>query len=347
MRNTPADGMVTGIGSVNGARFGAERRARVVMAYDYTVLAGTQGMRNHQKTDRLLGIALQQRAAGGAVRRRRRRPAGRHRHAHRRRPARARPSPASRALSGQVPVVGIVAGRCFAGNAALLGCCDVIIATRGSQHRHGRPGDDRRRRPGRRSRPRRSGPSGVQSRQRRDRRAGRRRGRRRWPRRRHYLSFFQGALPTWERGRPARAARRRAGEPRCASTTCARVMRAAGRQRLAARTARRLRRRHRHRAGAHRGPAGRRARQQPGAPRRRDRRRRRRQGRALHAAVRCARPADRRRWSTRPASWSARRSRRRAQVRHASRMFVAAAHLRVPFFSVVLRKGYGLGAHGA
>ena len=28
-----------------------------------------------------------------------------------------------------MPLVGIVAGRCFAGNAALLGCCDVVIAT--------------------------------------------------------------------------------------------------------------------------------------------------------------------------------------------------------------------------
>jgi pyruvate/2-oxoglutarate dehydrogenase complex dihydrolipoamide acyltransferase (E2) component len=52
MRNTPADGMVTGIGSIHGQRV-------VVMAYDFTVLAGTQGMRNHQKTDRLLGVALQ------------------------------------------------------------------------------------------------------------------------------------------------------------------------------------------------------------------------------------------------------------------------------------------------
>jgi acetyl-CoA carboxylase carboxyltransferase component len=34
----------------------------------------------------------------------------------------------------------------------------------------------------------------------------------------------------------------------------------------------------------------------------------------------------------------------RAQVRHVSRMFVAAAHLRVPVLAVVLRKGYGLGA---
>jgi acetyl-CoA carboxylase carboxyltransferase component len=33
-----------------------------------------------------------------------------------------------------------------------------------------------------------------------------------------------------------------------------------------------------------------------------------------------------------------------AQVRHVSRMFIAAAHLRVPLFAIVLRKGYGLGA---
>ncbi len=59
--NTPADGMVTGIGSVNGHLFGEETARTVVMAYDATVLAGTQGMRNHQKTDRLLGIALAQR----------------------------------------------------------------------------------------------------------------------------------------------------------------------------------------------------------------------------------------------------------------------------------------------
>ena len=117
--NTPADGMVTGIAGINGALFGAERARCVVMAYDATVLAGTQGMRNHQKTDRMLGIALQQKLpvvlfeGGGG------RPgdtdmpivAGLH-----------VTSFASYArLSGQVPVVGIVAGRCFAGNAALLG----------------------------------------------------------------------------------------------------------------------------------------------------------------------------------------------------------------------------------
>src|SRR3546814_8407367 len=35
-------------------------------------------------------------------------------------------------LSGLVPLVGITSGRCFAGNAALLGCCDVVIATEGA-----------------------------------------------------------------------------------------------------------------------------------------------------------------------------------------------------------------------
>ena len=33
-------------------------------------------------------------------------------------------------------------------------------------------------------------------------------------------------------------------------------------------------------------------------------------------------------------------------MRHVSRMFVTAASLRVPYFSIVLRKGYGLGAMG-
>jgi len=138
IRNTPADGMVTGIGSVNAAAFGAERARAVVMAYDATVLAGTQGMRNHQKTDRMLGIALAQKlpvvlfAEGGGGR-----PgdvdmpvvAGLH-----------VPTFASFArLSGQVPVLGIAAGRCFAGNAALLGCCDTIIATRSSSIGMGGP----------------------------------------------------------------------------------------------------------------------------------------------------------------------------------------------------------------
>jgi acetyl-CoA carboxylase carboxyltransferase component len=138
VRHTPADGMVTGIGRIDAARFGPERSRAVVMAYDATVLAGTQGMRNHQKTDRLLAIAGEQRlpvvlfAEGGGGR-----PgdvdmpivAGLH-----------VPTFASFArLSGRVPLVGIVAGRCFAGNAALLGCCDVVVATRDSSIGMGGP----------------------------------------------------------------------------------------------------------------------------------------------------------------------------------------------------------------
>jgi acetyl-CoA carboxylase carboxyltransferase component len=138
VRATPADGMVTGIGSVNGALFGREASRCVVMAYDATVLAGTQGMRNHQKTDRLLGIAAEQRlpvvlfAEGGGGR-----PgdtdmpivAGLH----------VATFATYARLSGQVPVIGIVAGRCFAGNAALLGCSDVVIATRASNIGMGGP----------------------------------------------------------------------------------------------------------------------------------------------------------------------------------------------------------------
>jgi acetyl/propionyl-CoA carboxylase alpha subunit/acetyl-CoA carboxylase carboxyltransferase component len=136
--NTPADGLVAGTGRINGALFGAEKSSAVVMAYDATVLAGTQGFRNHQKTDRMLGLALKNRwpvvlfAEGGGGR-----PgdvdmpivAGLH-----------VPTFASMArLSGQVPTVAIAAGRCFAGNAALLGCCDLIIATQSSNIAMGGP----------------------------------------------------------------------------------------------------------------------------------------------------------------------------------------------------------------
>jgi acetyl-CoA carboxylase carboxyltransferase component len=129
--NTPADGIITGIGTVAG-------RACAVLAYDATVLAGTQGMRSHQKTDRMIDIALAQKlpvvlfAEGGGGR-----PgdtdmpivAGLH----------VRTFARFARLHGQVPVVGIAARRCFAGNAALLGCCDVIIATQDSNIGMGGP----------------------------------------------------------------------------------------------------------------------------------------------------------------------------------------------------------------
>ena len=130
-KNTPADGLVGGIGQVGTAM-------AVVMAYDATVLAGTQGMRNHQKTDRLLGVAQSQKlpvllwAEGGGGR-----PgdvdmpivAGLH----------VGTFAALARLSGQVPLIGATGGRCFAGNAALLGCCDVVIATRTSNIGMGGP----------------------------------------------------------------------------------------------------------------------------------------------------------------------------------------------------------------
>jgi acetyl-CoA carboxylase carboxyltransferase component len=128
---TPADGLVAGVGDVQG-------RPAVVMSYDYTVLAGTQGMRGHLKKDRLFEIAERRRlpvvllAEGGGGR-----PgdvdvpmvAGLdcrafHLFAH---------------LSGLVPLVGIASGNCFAGNAALLGCCDVVIATESSSIGMGGP----------------------------------------------------------------------------------------------------------------------------------------------------------------------------------------------------------------
>ena len=128
---TPADGLVAGVGDVAGA-------ACVVMSYDYTVLAGTQGWRNHAKKDRLFELAERRRlpvvlfAEGGGGR-----PgdvdfpivAG----------LDCRAFQLFAQLSGLVPLVGIASGYCFAGNAALLGCCDVVIATEDSSIGMGGP----------------------------------------------------------------------------------------------------------------------------------------------------------------------------------------------------------------
>jgi acetyl-CoA carboxylase carboxyltransferase component len=129
--STPADGLVAGVGNVEG-------NPCVAMSYDYTVLAGTQGMRGHLKKDRLFELAERRRlpvvlfAEGGG----------------------GRPGDVDwpivagldcRAfhlfgrLSGLVPLVGIASGYCFAGNAALLGCCDVVIATEDSSIGMGGP----------------------------------------------------------------------------------------------------------------------------------------------------------------------------------------------------------------
>ena len=138
IKNTPGDGIVTGIGTVNAALFGEERARTAVMAYDYTVLAGTQGARNHEKKDRLLKVVDDWKlpvvvfAEGGG----------------------GRPGDtdmpgvagldvmtfqAFAKLNGQVPRIGINSGRCFAGNAALLGSSDVIIAAANSNIGMGGP----------------------------------------------------------------------------------------------------------------------------------------------------------------------------------------------------------------
>lgn len=127
IKNTSGDGILTGLGTVNGHQFGEDSSRCAFAIGDYMVLAGTQGQRHHRKLDRILHVAgdwnipLVFFAEGGG----------------------GRPGDTERltyagisnqtfsqfaSLSGKVPMVGVVSGRCFAGNAALLGCCDVIIA---------------------------------------------------------------------------------------------------------------------------------------------------------------------------------------------------------------------------
>src|SRR6266849_1435358 len=138
IERTPADGLVAGFGRVNGHLFDESRSRCVVMAYDYTVLAGTQGLQNHRKKDRMFELAAHWRlpvvlfTEGGG----------------------GRPGDTDGAgvagldcwafnywgrLSGLVPLIGVNSGRCFAGNAALLGCCDVVIATANSSIGMGGP----------------------------------------------------------------------------------------------------------------------------------------------------------------------------------------------------------------
>jgi len=340
VRQTPADGMVTGIGAVNGALHGEAASRCVVMAYDATVLAGTQGFRNHQKTDRMLGIALEQRlpvvlfGEGGGGR-----PgdtdmpivAGLH-----------VPTFASFArLSGVVPVVSIVAGRCFAGNAALVGCSDVIIATRGSNIGMGGPamveGGGLGVHP-----PEAIGPSAVQSANGvidvlvDDERAAVDVARR-------YLSFFQGRLPAGDPIAPRRALRDALPANRVRTYDMRAVMA------LVADAGSILELRSGFGIGIHTALA-------------------RVGGRAIglfannpvhlggaidaDAADKAARfmqlcdahglplvaLVDTPGFMVGPDIET------RAQVRHVSRMFVVGARRRVPFLAVVVRKGYGLGA---
>ncbi|ETW23736.1 hypothetical protein MGAST_12570 [Mycobacterium gastri 'Wayne'] len=77
--NTPADGLVAGVATIGADRFGLAAARAVVVSYDYTVLAGTQGMRNHAKTDRVFDLAVRNRLPVVLVRRGRWGPARRHR----------------------------------------------------------------------------------------------------------------------------------------------------------------------------------------------------------------------------------------------------------------------------
>ena len=137
-QRTPGDGVVAGTGTINADLFGDEAARALVVHYDYTVLAGTQGSRNHQKQDRLFELALRFRlplvlfGEGGGGR------PGDDSNG----PSVAFDTPTFTQfskLSGAVPLVGVNHGRCFAGNTALLACCDVIIATQDSTIAMGGP----------------------------------------------------------------------------------------------------------------------------------------------------------------------------------------------------------------
>jgi acetyl-CoA carboxylase carboxyltransferase component len=332
MRNTPADGMVTGIGCIHGKRV-------VVMAYDFTVLAGTQGMRNHQKTDRMLGVALQNKlpvvlfAEGGG----------------------GRPGDVDVAivaglnlatfasfarLNGRVPVVGVVAGRCFAGNAALLGCCDVIIATRDSNIGMGGPAMVEGGGLGV-FKPEQIGPSESQH------------GNgvidilvdteaQAVAAARHYLSCFQGAQSAWQ-APPAEALRHVVPENRLRVYDTRTAMQGIADEdsllplrtgfgvgihtalaRIAGRPVGMLANNPLYLGGAIDADAADKA------------------ARFMQLCNAHGLPivslVDTPGFMVGPDTEAT------AQVRHVSRMFVAAAHLRVPLLSVVLRKGYGLGA---
>jgi acetyl-CoA carboxylase carboxyltransferase component len=330
--NTPADGMVTGMGAVNGQR-------AVVMAYDATVLAGTQGMRNHQKTDRMLGLALQNKlpvvlfAEGGGGR-----PgdvdmpivAGLH----------VATFASFARLNGQVPVIGIAAGRCFAGNAALLGCCDVIIATRASNIGMGGPAMVEGGGLGV-FKPEQIGPASVQH------------GNgvidilvddetQAVAAAKHYLSFFQGPASAWTA--PPELALRdvvpenrvRVYDTRAAMTGIADVgslleLRTGfgvgihtALARIEGRPVGLLANNPMHLGGAIDADAADKA------------------ARFMQLCNAHGLPlvslVDTPGFMVGPDTEAT------GQVRHVSRMFIAAAHLRVPYLSVVLRKGYGLGA---
>ncbi len=137
-KNTPTDGLIAGMCTINADLFGEEHARAALVHYDYTVLAGTQGGRNHYKQDRMYELAHRFRlplvlfGEGGGGR-----------------PGDDYTGPrvamdthtftTLSQLSGLVPMVAVVNGRCFAGNTAMVACCDVIIATEGTTLAMGGP----------------------------------------------------------------------------------------------------------------------------------------------------------------------------------------------------------------
>ena len=337
-RVSPADGLVTGLATMNRDLFGAEAARCAVMSYDYTVFAGTQGVTNHRKTDRLLALARQWQmptlmfVEGGGGR-----------------PGDDWPTPAGLdthtftnlgTLSGLVPTVAIVAGRCFAGNAALAGACDLIIATHDANLGMGGPAMIEGGGLGV-YRPEDVGPMAVQV-----------------PNgvvdllvadeaaavaaARQYLAYFQGALDHWESPDPRRL-RHAVPENRLRAYDVRKVIHGladvgsvlelrpqygvgmiTALMRIEGRPCGVIANNPQHLGGAI-------------------------DGEAADKAARMIRLCDAfdlplLSLCDTPGMMVGPEVEKTAQVRHVSRMFVAAANADVPIFTVVLRKGYGLGA---
>lgn len=131
-RETPADGVLTGVGTVNADYFDAATTRTAIAVYDYSVLAGTQGFFHHAKLDRIIDIAQRRKlpfvmyTEGGGGR------------------------PGDTDVTTQIaglnvptfarwaaldtgkPRIAVNNGYCFAGNAALFGAADIRIATESS-----------------------------------------------------------------------------------------------------------------------------------------------------------------------------------------------------------------------
>jgi acetyl-CoA carboxylase carboxyltransferase component len=340
IRKTPADGLIAGVAAINGDCFAEDKARCMVMAYDYTVMAGTQGFFNHKKMDRMLKLAYEQKlplvyfGEGGG----------------------GRPGDIDALgvmvagldlgtfgsfarLSGHVPMVGVVSGPCFAGNAALLGCCDVIIATRNANIGMGGPvmieggglGIFK---------PEEIGPIDVQTENgvvdievADDVEAV--------ASAKKYLSYFQGPIPSWTAGDPFRLrdltpeSRKRAYNVRTiieaiADTDTFLELRArfcpgmvTGLLRIEGRPFGVIANNSMYMAGAI---------EAEGADK------------AARLMMLCnAHGLPILSLCDTPGFMVGPEIEKRAQVRHVCRMFVVGSHVSVPFFTVVLRRGYGLG----